>query len=416
MLVHSTEHFGAGRPHGSSAGCAVLDLAQVTRFVLMIAPQNRGTFHEQAREVFTIMSAVLEKDKRPGAITLQTVFLRDLRDQAEFEKCFAEHFRSELPVTNFVAQPPCDGAAFAIEVWAIQGDAVKLERHNANTLSVSYDGVRWIYCGGVAMPSAPSLYEQASQSFQRMSDLLGAARSGFPHVLRTWLYLGGIVERDGESLRYQELNRARADYYHGLKFGHGLPIRNGAHSIYPASTGIGTLGSGLVMSCLAIETVRDDLFLLPLENPGQTPAYAYAQQYSIQSPKFSRAMALGLGHYITTWVSGTASIVDSESRFTGDVEGQTEQTIDNIERLIAPENFATHGLKGAGATLRDLMKIRVYLKRPEDLEKCRATCARRFGSVPALFLVGDICRPELLVEIEGVAFSKCDFLNSGVGI
>jgi enamine deaminase RidA (YjgF/YER057c/UK114 family) len=63
-------------------------------------------------------------------------------------------------------------------------------------------------------------------------------------------------------------------------------------------------------------------------------------------------MALGLGHYITTWVSGTASIVDSESRFTGNVEGQTEQTIDNIERLIAPENFATHGLKGAGATLR----------------------------------------------------------------
>ena len=113
-----------------------------------------------------------------------------------------------------------------------------------------------------------------------------------------------------------------------------------------------------------------------------------------------------LGDYVTTWVSGTASIVDSESRHLGDPEKQTAQTIDNIERLIAADNFALHGLKGAGASLHDLAKIRVYLKRPEDLPKCRAVCERRFGPVPAIYAVADICRPELLVEIEGVAFSR----------
>ena len=56
--------------------------------------------------------------------------------------------------------------------------------------------------------------------------------------------------------------------------------------------------------------------------------------------------------------------------------------------------------------MQDLAKIRVYLKRPEDLAKCRAICERRFGSVPAIYAVADICRPELLVEIEGVAFSR----------
>jgi len=109
---------------------------------------------------------------------------------------------------------------------------------------------------------------------------------------------------------------------------------------------------------------------------------------------------------VTTWVSGTASIVRSESRHLGDPEQQTTQTIDNIERLIAADNFAAHGLKGAGARLQDLAKIRVYLKRREDLAKCRAICERRFGSVPAVYAVADICRPELLVEIEGVAFSR----------
>ena len=165
-------------------------------------------------------------------------------------------------------------------------------------------------------------------------------------------------------------------------------------------------GSGLVASCMALETRRDDVFLLPLENPQQTPAYAYDPKHSPQSPKFSRAVALVLGDYVTTWVSGTASIVDSESRHLGDPEKQTEQTIDNIERLISADNFTAHGLKGAGASLRDLAKIRVYLKRAEDLAKCRAICERRFGPVPAIYAVADICRPELLVEIEGVAFSR----------
>ena len=165
-------------------------------------------------------------------------------------------------------------------------------------------------------------------------------------------------------------------------------------------------GSGLVASCLALETDRDDVFLVPLENPHQTPAYAYPPKYSPQSPKFSRAVALVLGSYVTTWVSGTASIVDSESCHPGDPAKQTAQTLDNIERLIAADNFAAQGLKGAGAGLRDLAKIRVYLKRPEDLAKCRGICEQRLGPVPAIYAVADICRPELLVEIEGVAFSR----------
>jgi enamine deaminase RidA (YjgF/YER057c/UK114 family) len=117
-------------------------------------------------------------------------------------------------------------------------------------------------------------------------------------------------------------------------------------------------------------------------------------------------MALVLGDYVTTWISGTASIVNSESRYPGNIEKQTEQTIDNIERLIAAENFALHNIP-ASARLHDVAKIRVYIKRPEDFAPCKAVCERRFGAVPAIYAVADVCRPELLVEIEGVAFSKC---------
>jgi hypothetical protein len=56
------------------------------------------------------------------------------------------------------------------------------------------------------------------------------------------------------------------------------------------------------------------------------------------------------------------SIVHARTRHPGDVVRQTEQTLENIERLIAPDNFARHGMPGAGATLRDIAKLRVYVK------------------------------------------------------
>jgi enamine deaminase RidA (YjgF/YER057c/UK114 family) len=165
------------------------------------------------------------------------------------------------------------------------------------------------------------------------------------------------------------------------------------------------MGRGLSTACMALQTERKDVRLQPLENPLQTPAFDYARRFSAQSPKFSRAMAVAIGGYVTIWISGTASIVHSESVHLGDVEKQTDQALTNIERLIDAENCERHGLAGAGATLADLAKVRVYVKRPVDFERCRATCERRLGAVPVIYAHADICRPELLVEIEAVAFS-----------
>jgi enamine deaminase RidA (YjgF/YER057c/UK114 family) len=105
-------------------------------------------------------------------------------------------------------------------------------------------------------------------------------------------------------------------------------------------------------------------------------------------------------------VSGTASIVNSETRFVGDVEGQTRQTLDNIAALIARRNFSRYGVRDVGATLDNLALARVYIKRQEDYEKTRAICEERLGELPTVYAYADVCRPELLVEIEGVAFAQ----------
>jgi enamine deaminase RidA (YjgF/YER057c/UK114 family) len=329
------------------------------------------------------------------------------KDRALCEEVQREFYGANQPVSNFVLQPPCCGAALSVEAWSIGGPSVRVENFGPNSVAVSYDSVRWVYCGDIRPdPALSGVHAQTRDMLHRTRNALKGAHSDFQQVVRIWFYLGGITEIEGEHQRYYELNRARTDFYHDIRFCCSLLDPNSPRGVYPASTGIGASGRDISMGCMTLQTKRDDVFLLPLENPQQTPAYAYHPKYSPKSPKFTRAMALILGDYVTTWISGTASIVDSESRHPGDVERQTEQTIDNIERLIAPNNFALHGIKGAGATLHDLAKIRVYVKRQVDFAKCKAICERRFGHVPAIYAVADICRPELLVEIEGVAFSR----------
>ena len=391
---------------GSEHGHVLVDLQPVHRVALAIAPKGRGAFAEQFREAMELIDEVLGHEDSPMEVTFQTVFLRHGDDEGEFRRLQIGRFEERTPATNCVVQPPCCGADLAIEAWAVGGPGAAVEFHHPQLVEVRYDGLRWLYCAGITpAPEADTAYAQSASVFRQMNDHLASVDVRFDEVVRTWLYFGGITAEEAGTERYRELNRARTDFFANLSFGGHLALPGEPPDFYPASTGIGTLGRGLVTSCQALQTDRTDVRLLPLENPHQTPSFDYGPEYSLKSPKFSRAMAVAIGNYVTTWVSGTASILNSETVHVGDVEKQTHQTIDNIRDLIAPENFARQGLPGAGAGLGDLAKVRVYIKHAEDYEKCRAICDERLGGLPTIYAVADVCRPDLLVEIEGVAFS-----------
>ena len=97
----------------------------------------------------------------------------------------------------------------------------------------------------------------------------------------------------------------------------------------------------------------------------------------------------------------------------GDVVAQTHESLDNIEALISEDNLDRHGLPGFGSSLEGLGMVRVYVKRNEDYPRIQAVCAKRIGEVPTIYVTADVCRPELLVEIEGIAFSRREPSPSG---
>ena len=117
-------------------------------------------------------------------------------------------------------------------------------------------------------------------------------------------------------------------------------------------------------------------------------------------------MAVAVADECMIFVSGTASIIDSESQHIEDPVKQTEQTLDNIAALIDGQNLDKHGIPGFSCGLGNLECVRVYVKRPSEYKAIQQVCERRLPKVPILYTIADVCRPELLVEIEGIALAR----------
>ena len=96
-------------------------------------------------------------------------------------------------------------------------------------------------------------------------------------------------------------------------------------------------------------------------------------------------------------MSGTASIVGHETIHRGDVIAQTRETLVNIGALLAEANRVV----GSTRYSLDALQLKVYVRRPADLAAIKATLSARTAA-STIFLKADICREDLLVEIEAV--------------
>ena len=110
---------------------------------------------------------------------------------------------------------------------------------------------------------------------------------------------------------------------------------------------------------------------------------------------FSRGMTLRLDEAKTILVSGTASIgPDGRTLHEGNREAQIAETLLSIAALLETE----------GATLSDIAAGTLFYKDAAALEGYR-NLIRLLGVVelPLVEVLADVCRPELLVEIEALA-------------
>ena len=174
----------------------------------------------------------------------------------------------------------------------------------------------------------------------------------------------------------------------------------------PTASAVG-IGSG----ALAIYALGAREAGLPVENPRQIPAYHYSSRFGPLPPCFARGTVVdGLGAGQALLVGGTASIVGEDSLHDRDARQQALETFENLASLVAAARRQIAARDGAAvdptprAAFDAFTELRVYVVRDADAPLLREMVTERFGRTARIeFAQADLCRRELLVEIEGLA-------------
>ena len=221
---------------------------------------------------------------------------------------------------------------------------------------------------------------------------IGRALTAIGRVpIRFWNFVPDPGDPMGDGLdRYMVFNAGRFAGY-----AQWLGTSNEFGRLLPTASAVGVVSDDLVVYCLASDTRGT-----PVENPRQKPAYMYSRRYGPTPPSFSRATIACVNGHRRLLVGGTASIVGEDSMHEDDVDAQLEETLRNLEALIETAVDDPQ----PGKALERVLDLRVYMARPDDATAIRNVLAARCPRAGRIELaVARVCRPELLVEVEGVA-------------
>lgn len=324
-----------------------------------------------------------------------------LSQYACLQSIVAGHYKENVPLVSYVAQPPCAGGLI-MEAHEWTEPAAKVASRTC--ADVAYivaegEGYKWLFLGGMQGDILrQSFREQADAIFANVSRVLERERMGVGDIVRQWNYIEGITDYDANGHQhYQDLNDARSAFYGRATWRDG----------YPAATGIGATHGGIVVDADILSAENGVARVAGIDNPLQIAAHAYSQDVLLgetqelvrTTPKFERAKAVWNARQGWVYVSGTAAIRGEQSLEGMDTVGQTLATLENIEYLVSVENLKRSGVPAAGHVA--IGGLRVYIKPGQDWKAIRQVVENRYPGLEVAYLFTDICRRELLLEIEG---------------
>ncbi len=356
------------------AACAIRSGGSARDLYLTILPDDPAAAPESAWDALASLlaehnAALIEERVFAAPSAMSAVRRARARPMAAFDDGVAP---------TWLTTPPGRRGDFAgIAAHAVAGG----EMPRAISAGGAPAGRRW-RCGGYTLLTGAHLRaagdtpaEQARGAFAAAEALLAAGGARLDQLSRTWLWLRDILGW------YGELNRARNEVFQAR----GILGPNGDHRL-PASTGIGV--SPADGSWCALDFAADwgapgrPLVRSARQNPAPRYGSAFSRGWVAETP-FGRKV----------YVSGTASIgADGRSLHEGDARAQIAETLHCVRAVLAEAGFAeTH-----------IVQAIAYCKTPE-VERIAVeefTAGRSW-----LTVIADVCRPELLFELECVAIA-----------
>jgi len=262
-----------------------------------------------------------------------------------------------------------------VEVWRA---GAPVSHGRDGNVRWSSDGHYGFFAIEIAEPAEDDIADAADRAYR---ELLAAIRqSATPHVLRLWNYFDAINAGAGDDERYRRFCVGRVRGMQGAW-----------QDAYPAATAIGRSDGRRVLQVYALTSRTAGT---PVENPRQVNAWRYPREYGPTAPTFARGMTTAAGQLL---ISGTAAVVGHKSHHEDDVVAQLDETLKNIASLIRSASVGAVEGPGAGSLLK------VYLRDGDDAALVSEHLRAQVPGLDGLLLLrGDICRRELLVEIDGV--------------
>ena len=236
-----------------------------------------------------------------------------------------------------------------------------------------------VLCGIFPCDTNKCKISQTINVFENIETALKGIGMDFSNVVRTWFYNDKILEW------YEEFNRARDSFFES---------RNIFDGIVPASTAIGSRnsrGAALAARAFAVLPKSERVKIAESPSPMQCPASEYRSS-------FSRAMELSHPKFRHLIISGTAGIeYGGNTAFTGNLEKQMNLALDVVGAI----------LKSRGMDWSHAVRAVAYLKEQAFLETFNNIKINRgLEELPCIAIQADICRDDLLFEMELDAVSQ----------
>jgi hypothetical protein len=271
-------------------------------------------------------------------------------------------------------------------------------------VTVSHNKGLELISGGIQFTEDPFLLS-TQRAFDFAEQLLMAEDLNFGHIYRQWNYIPDILHisniSGSDKQNYQIFNEIRSIFYERPLFKSG----------FPAATGIGCKYGAVTIDFIAFENHTENI--KSIASSIQKNAFEYSNDMLIgfalngsadkATPLFERAKFSNIDSK-EVWISGTASIENQETKFTDDVEKQTLHTLKSIFALIDDKSLSNNNIIPLSKKpLKDcFQQMTAYIKYQSDIPKVKEIVNSSLPNTPCVFVNADICRDNLLVEIEGL--------------
>jgi hypothetical protein len=380
-------------------------------FYRSILPKTSGSFIAALDEC--IKSVIAEATAADAELFKMVIFFDPEDDALCFErkshilKTLQLNFPGKCPTFALIGQPPENPYTVSVEAAFIRKGHVKVSFASLGDhpyVVFESQGFKELWTSGHSGQDTQVPQDViVLQAFEGSQRILAAENMNFNHVMRQWNYVGGILQEsticDTLMQHYQIFNEIRHSIYGQFRSVKG----------FPAATGIGDKFMDITLEICAIQSVQEPADFAIL-SPKQINPYEYSQKVLVgkpmntqpikHPPEFERAKLVITPYAVRVFISGTASISGQETIGIGDIEKQTRCTISNIESLVDHNNLQRNCPRLPPGRF-EYNYLRVYVKYSEDTEKVRSICQEKFPAVPITYTIADICRDDLLLEIEG---------------